>query len=163
MLDGSSTEPERVRLFLEAVKQHGQDMKLASSGQGIDRHFFGSSQRSRAKISISLLTFEVERRHIGLKRVMEAGEPVPELFSDPLFNRSATWTMSTSQVYIEKAPAYGWGNVMPDGFGVPYMLHSGNVQPRKRPPGFRHTFADLVTTRLGRSTSVCHFGLQGYP
>jgi carnitine O-acetyltransferase len=127
MLDRSTSSHERVRLFREAVKQHGQDMKLASNGLGIDRHFFGSWSKYLA--FLHLLTFGRHRTpflvFIGLKKAMEEGEAAPELFSDPLFNRSATWTMSTSQVYMEKAPAYGWGNVTADGIGVPYMIHSG--------------------------------------
>jgi carnitine O-acetyltransferase len=42
MLDDSYSPEERRRLFREAVKQHGLDMKAASNGLGIDRHLFGS-------------------------------------------------------------------------------------------------------------------------
>lgn len=52
-------------------------------------------------------------------------EKVPELFQDPVYKRSSTWTLSTSQVFMENAPAYGWGNVTPVGFGVPYLIRSG--------------------------------------
>lgn len=38
--------------------------------------------------------------------MLKLGEKA-DLLSDPLVKRSASWTMSTSQIYIRNAPAYG--------------------------------------------------------
>jgi carnitine O-acetyltransferase len=58
---------------------------------------------------------------IGLKKVLQEGEAVPEIFSDPLFTRSGYWILSTSAIFSKHFPTYGWGEVVPDGFGVAYM------------------------------------------
>ncbi|KAG6902596.1 hypothetical protein C0995_014603 [Termitomyces sp. Mi166 len=88
---------ERKRLFSMATKKHVELAKSAGNGQGIDRHLF------------------------GLKKVLKEGEKVPELFSDPVFLRSSYWTLSTSAIFSKHFPVYGWGEVVPDGFGVAYM------------------------------------------
>ena len=41
MLDDSVPAAEKLARFQRAVKQHGQDMRKASNGLGIDRHLFG--------------------------------------------------------------------------------------------------------------------------
>ena len=41
MLDSAKSNQERKALFQEAIKGHGQDMKMASAAMGIDRHLFG--------------------------------------------------------------------------------------------------------------------------
>jgi len=104
MLDPKSTNMNRKELFSKAVGAHGKDMKDASAAMGIDRHLF------------------------GLKMLVDPSEPKPELFSDPLVIRSSTWNLSTSQIYSRNFPAYGWGPVVDDGFGVPYMIHPESLQ-----------------------------------
>mgnify|MGYP001565390201 FL=1 len=42
----------------------------------------------------------------GLRKLVKVGENA-ELLKDPLLARSSTWNMSTSQIYIRHAPAYG--------------------------------------------------------
>ncbi|SGY41705.1 BQ5605_C003g02542 [Microbotryum silenes-dioicae] len=108
MTTPSTTLSEKRSLFAQAVAQHGKDMKAASSGLGIDRHLFGL-------------------KHLFLN-AEEASSPSAELFQDPLLKRSSTWTMSTSQIFIEHSPAYGWGRVDPDGYGIPYMVHKEHLQ-----------------------------------
>lgn len=48
-------------------------------------------------------------------------ESAPELFSDPLMNRSNYWALSTSAIHHPNFEVYGWGEVVPDGFGVAYV------------------------------------------
>jgi hypothetical protein len=62
---------------------------------------------------------------------------MPALFSDPLYQRAAKWTLSTSAIFSKHFPAYGWvgtalhmqpstkadsiinqGEVVPDGVSV---------------------------------------------
>ena len=76
---------------------------------------------------------------------MEDGETA-ELLKDPLVAKSSTWNLSTSQIYIKHGPAYGeplcispfvmfdlvplagWGPVVADGYGQPYMIHPDCLQ-----------------------------------
>ncbi|KAH8927422.1 acyltransferase ChoActase/COT/CPT, partial [Atractiella rhizophila] len=95
---------EKKELFLNAVKSHGRDMKDASKAEGIDRHI------------------------LGLKLSVGKDEKTPELFEDALLKKSSTWNLSTSQVYSPVFPAYGWGPVTQDGYGIPYMIHSESLQ-----------------------------------
>ncbi|GAA5900440.1 hypothetical protein JCM8208_005362 [Rhodotorula glutinis] len=111
---GSSTA-EKVALFRAAIAHHGSDMKLASSGSGIDRHLFGLKMLAATSPEVT-----VEER----AAVME-GEG---LFADPLVKESGTWRMSTSQIYIRHAPSYGWGPVVEGGLGIPYMIHPDELQ-----------------------------------
>ena len=95
MLPGSGVSDTTKRhLFLEALKQHGKDMRDASNAQGVDRHLFGLKMLAA-----------------------ESGEKV-ELFEDELAKRSGTWRMSTSLIHSNAFRCYGWGQVVPDGFGV---------------------------------------------
>ena len=47
-------------------------------------------------------------------------ETMPEVFSDPVVKRSSYWVLSTSAIYAKNFGPYGWGEVVPDGFGVAY-------------------------------------------
>ncbi|TFY68833.1 hypothetical protein EVJ58_g775 [Rhodofomes roseus] len=99
--DGGDPRPagveERGRLFKRAVETHVARAKRAGNGLGIDRHL------------------------LGLRKTLKEGEPMPEVFSDPVVQRSSTWVLSTSAVFSKHFGPYGWGEVVPNGFGVPYM------------------------------------------
>ena len=45
---------------------------------------------------------------------------MPEVFSNPVLKRSSYWVLSTSAIYTKNFGPYGWGEVVPDGFGVAY-------------------------------------------
>ncbi|KAG8980219.1 Carnitine O-acetyltransferase mitochondrial, partial [Tulasnella sp. 427] len=94
---GASVDEKRM-LFKAATKKHGEDAVKAVKAMGIDRHFF------------------------GMQHVLKPGEELPELFKDPLFVRSKTWILSTSAIFSPHLTrGYGWGQVVPNGFGVAYM------------------------------------------
>ena len=117
MLDPHTPWSKRKALFKEAAKKHIETAKAASSAQGIDRHI------------------------MGLKKMMEKGEVGSvALFDDPVFKRSQHWVLSTSAVFSSIFEAYGWGEVVPDGFGVAYMT------------GF-----DGAPGRFPRSFGLCRF------
>ncbi|KAG8740550.1 Carnitine O-acetyltransferase mitochondrial [Ceratobasidium sp. 414] len=89
----------KVELFRNAAKVHIQRAKEAGNAMGVDRHMFGLKHLIRP----------------------DEGESVPALFSDPLYQRASKWTLSTSAIFSKHFPVYGWGEVVPDGFGVAYM------------------------------------------
>ncbi|EPQ56572.1 acyltransferase ChoActase/COT/CPT [Gloeophyllum trabeum ATCC 11539] len=97
MADARVGAEERRRLFREAAARHVQLAREAGRGEGVDRHM------------------------LGLRKCLRAGEPTPALYADPLFQRSSHWVLSTSAVWSKHFPVYGWGEVVPDGFGVAYM------------------------------------------
>ncbi len=57
---------------------------------------------------------------------MKEGEQLPEVFSHPLVKRSSYWVLSTSAIYTKNFGPYGWGEVVPDGFGVAYVAGFDN-------------------------------------
>ncbi len=52
--------------------------------------------------------------------LVKEGEQMPAVFSDPVVKRSSYWVLSTSAIYTKNFGPYGWGEVVPDGFGVAY-------------------------------------------
>ena len=49
----------------------------------------------------------------GLKKVLKEGEPIPEVFQDPLVQRSNYWALSTSAIFSKHFGPYGWGEACP--------------------------------------------------
>lgn len=97
MDDPSVNAAEKKRLFDLATKKHISTAKYCGAGQGIDRHL------------------------LGLKKSLKEGEDAPALFEDPVYQRATYWVLSTSAIFSKHFPVYGWGEVVPDGFGVAYM------------------------------------------
>ncbi|PPQ91497.1 hypothetical protein CVT25_013754 [Psilocybe cyanescens] len=97
MDDTHATSEMRKKLFDQATKNHVNLAKAGGQGQGVDRHLF------------------------GLRKSLRDGETLPELYDDPVFKRSSYWVLSTSAIFSKHFPVYGWGEVVPDGFGVAYM------------------------------------------
>ena len=109
MLDPNAPWSKRKALFKEAAKMHIEIAKAAGSGQGFDRHL------------------------MGLKKVMKKDEVgTVALFDDPVFKRSQYWVLSTSAIFSGMFEAYGWGEVVPDGFGVAYMTGFDGTFPTSR-------------------------------
>jgi len=97
MDDASVDDVERKKLFNAATQKHLQLARQGGNAQGVDRHMF------------------------GLKMLVRKGEEMPSLFSDPLVARSSYWVLSTSAIYSKHFLVYGWGEVVPDGFGIAYV------------------------------------------
>ncbi|GMM29677.1 carnitine O-acetyltransferase [Martiniozyma asiatica (nom. inval.)] len=91
---------EKVASFRAAVAAHGAYIKRASNGYGVDRHLF------------------------GLNQMIQQGEDKPKIFSDPMFGYSQKWYLSTSQLSSEEFNGYGWSPVIPEGFGLAYMVNN---------------------------------------
>ncbi|KAJ3552128.1 hypothetical protein NM688_g4315 [Phlebia brevispora] len=97
MDDSSKSKEDQQALFKAAVKKHGGWARMAGNGQGIDRHL------------------------LGLKLLKKPDEKLPEMYNDPVYQRSNNWVLSTSAVFSKHFRPYGWGEVVPEGFGVAYM------------------------------------------
>ncbi|RKO88367.1 acyltransferase ChoActase/COT/CPT [Blyttiomyces helicus] len=70
----------------------------------------------------------VDRHLLGLRLVLKPDEPKPSLFTDPTFSYSCHWNLSTSQIPSENYEGYGWGEVVPDGYGIAYMVKENSLQ-----------------------------------
>ena len=73
------------------------------------------------------------------------------LFNDPLFQRSKKWVLSTSAIFSKHFLVYGWGEVVPDGFGVAYMTgYDGEIFDPFLPHGAHHIGQIVYNSRLHR-------------
>ncbi|ODV81695.1 carnitine O-acetyltransferase mitochondrial precursor [Suhomyces tanzawaensis NRRL Y-17324] len=95
-----ATIEEKVATFQNACKQHVKYLSEAADGRGVDRHLF------------------------GLKQMLRTGEPVPEIFKDPIFSYSQSWYISSSQVPSEYFQSWGWSQVIDQGFGLAYLINN---------------------------------------
>eukprot|EP00300_Choanocystis_sp_HF-7_P033148 c45442_g1_i1.p1 GENE.c45442_g1_i1~~c45442_g1_i1.p1 ORF type:complete len:614 (-),score=138.00 c45442_g1_i1:111-1931(-) len=95
----SANTPASVRYaaLKAASDAHMQYATDASTGRGVDRHFLGL-------------------------RLIAGKDPLPRIYSNNLFKRSCHWRLSTSALPCELFDAWGFGEVVPDGFGVGYMV-----------------------------------------
>jgi carnitine O-acetyltransferase len=85
MISSSTSDGEREKKFREAVRRHIQYSTWAADGQGVDRHMF------------------------GLKKLLQKGEEMPEVFKDEVFGRSSHWELSTSQLSSNYLDGWGYG------------------------------------------------------
>jgi carnitine O-acetyltransferase len=90
------------KLFRAAVAAHVKYTLDASDGYGVDRHLF------------------------GLKKLVQEGEEMPELFKDPAYTYSSTWYISSSQLSSEYFNGYGWSQVIEQGWGIAYMINENS-------------------------------------
>ncbi|KAF8340765.1 acyltransferase ChoActase/COT/CPT [Amanita rubescens] len=91
-------------LFRKAVTRHMQYSSWAADAQGVDRHLF------------------------GLKRCLKEGEPVPEIYNDESFAKSNHWELSTSQLSSPYLDGWGYGEVVPDGYGLSYSIGDNYIR-----------------------------------
>ncbi|QLL30715.1 hypothetical protein HG536_0A05300 [Torulaspora globosa] len=130
--DPDVSPKDKIMLLRESAKYHSNYLKAAAAGLGIDRHFF------------------------GMKNMLKPGDPTPPLFSNPLFNYSSTWLISTSQLSSELFDGYGWSQVNDNGFGLAYMLNDDwlhiNIVNKPLPSGLSvdklHYYLTLAADEL---------------
>jgi carnitine O-acetyltransferase len=99
MNDSDVDAETTVKLFRKAIDSHLEYIAAASDGKGVDRHLF------------------------GLKKLLEPGQELPEIFKDPAFSYSSKWFISSSQLSSEYFNGYGWSQVVDDGWGIAYMIN----------------------------------------
>jgi hypothetical protein len=78
-------DKERLKLFRAACARHLCYGGWAVEGQGVDRHL------------------------LGLKMLLQKGEDLPVLYTDPAFGLSSHWTLSTSQLSTASLESWGYG------------------------------------------------------
>jgi carnitine O-acetyltransferase len=90
---------EKLALLQDAVKAHVRYTGYAAQAQGVDRHF------------------------AGLSMLVQSGETLPDLYANPVFQRSKRWRVSTSHLTHPRFENWGYGQVVPDGVGLAYSIH----------------------------------------
>ncbi|KAJ1724634.1 Carnitine O-acetyltransferase mitochondrial [Coemansia erecta] len=103
MADATVSNDGRVQLFRQALARHTQLTREAVEGQGVDRHL------------------------LGLRMSIHPGEQKPEIFSDPAYEYSSHWYLSTSQISSENFTSYGWSEVSPKGYGIAYNIRKESL------------------------------------
>ncbi|XP_046737810.1 choline O-acetyltransferase isoform X1 [Diprion similis] len=92
------------QLFELAVKRQTKEMNDNVSGQGIDNHLLGLRESAK-----------------------EAGDPIPELFTDEAYRRINRFALSTSQITTLDDVMAGYGPVVPEGYGCAYNFRKNGV------------------------------------
>jgi len=130
MLDGSESDVNRAALFRQAVARHLQYAAWSADGQGVDRHLF------------------------GLKRMLKDGEEVPTIYTDDAFSKTNHWELSTSQLSSPWIDGWGYGEVVPDGFGLSYSIGAEYIRwtitckTGNRAKELRHHLAEAATETM---------------
>ncbi|KAA1119532.1 Carnitine O-acetyltransferase mitochondrial [Puccinia graminis f. sp. tritici] len=94
----------RLEKFKIAVKAHLSYSQQASEGQAVDRHL------------------------LGLRLSLKPGEEIPPLFQDPVYKESTSWKVATSHMPSENFSGFGYGAVVPDGFGLGYAVNKESIR-----------------------------------
>jgi len=105
MQDPTATPAARRAALTAAAAAHRRQAAECGAGRGIDRHLLGM------------------RVLLG-----EDGAAMPPIFTDPAFAKSSGWEMSTSNLSHERLQAWGFGEVVEQGFGVGYSILSARLQ-----------------------------------
>ncbi|KAF7299596.1 Carnitine acetyl transferase [Mycena chlorophos] len=98
MLDPRESDAKRAALMRAAIARHGEYAAWAADGQGVDRHLF------------------------GLKKLLRADEELPQIYKDKAYGLSSHWELSTSQLSSPFLDGWGYGEVVPDGYGLSYAI-----------------------------------------
>ncbi len=101
MQDTAASDADRRTALAAAVVQHQQLSREAGQGLGVDRHL------------------------LGLRLLRQDGEPELPLLADPTYRASCSWELSTSTLASEGFESWGFGEVVPHGFGVGYSALAG--------------------------------------
>jgi carnitine O-acetyltransferase len=113
-------------LFKKAVARHVEYSAWAADGQGVDRHLF------------------------GLKKMLAPDEEVPEIYTDPAFSKTNHWELSTSQLTSKTLDGWGYGEVVPDGYGLSYSVGGNYIRwtitsLKRRTKELGHHLAEAAT------------------
>ncbi|EMD39824.1 hypothetical protein CERSUDRAFT_112084 [Gelatoporia subvermispora B] len=126
MLDPAESDARRAELFRKAMARHVQYATWAADGQGVDRHLF------------------------GLKRMLREGEPLPEIYKDEAFAKTNHWELSTSNLSSPYLSGWGYGEVVPDGYGLSYSIGDDYIRwtitsLKRRTAELKHYLAEAAT------------------
>lgn len=100
-----STKDEKLNALRESAKNHSKLCREASEGMGVDRHLY------------------------ALKCIAEKkGLPMPDFFQSEAWTALNHTVLSTSNCGNPALRLFGFGPVVPDGFGVGYIIKDSRIQ-----------------------------------
>ncbi|KAJ1973529.1 Carnitine O-acetyltransferase mitochondrial [Dimargaris xerosporica] len=126
MQDPALATETKATLARQAMAAHSSYMRDAAAGQGIDRHL------------------------LGLRMCLLPNETKPAMFEEPVFSHSCHWRLSTSQLSSPHFSGWGYGEVVPDGYGLAYMIKDNAL----------HFNITCLNTRPDVNASRLHHYLQ---
>jgi carnitine O-acetyltransferase len=104
LMAAGSTAIEHQKVLRVAVEKHVKKTAEAKAGEGVDRHLSGLLNLAR-----------IRQRSLP-------GYDIPELFRDPAWLRLRTDTLSTSNCGGYALASFGFGPVVPEGWGLGYII-----------------------------------------
>jgi len=158
----SSTKEAKLNALVESTRYHSALVKESSGGKGVDRHLF------------------------ALKCIAEKrGLPIPEFFTSQAWRVLNRTVLSTSNCGNPALSLFGFGPVVPDGFGIGYIIKDSRIQysisskhrqTKRFADGIRQTLLEisdilkpLSSQCLGyhnsekpRNVETLHFSTNGY-
>lgn len=94
-----ATKEDKLDALRSAVKDHSCTVKESAAGKGVDRHLY------------------------SLKSVaMKTGRPIPSFFKSEAWTKLNHTVISTSNCGNPALKLFGFGPVVPDGFGIGYII-----------------------------------------
>jgi len=142
MLNPQASDADKYNALMNAIRGHNTYARMATQGLGVDRHLQGMKMAA-----------------------LENDLPVPEIFSDPGYTRSARMRLSTSQI----SSAYGsftcFGPLQLDGYGCCYSINKDSIivsisSMKSNEETNSDTFHDNLTQSLIDMQQVCHQSLS---
>ena len=100
-----ASKEEKIKALREATKDHSRLVKESSEGMGVDRHLY------------------------ALKCIAQKnGMKIPEFFASDAWRVLNHTVLSTSNCGNPALRLFGFGPVVPDGFGVGYVISDSRIQ-----------------------------------
>ena len=100
-----ASKEEKIKALRESTKNHSRLVKESSEGMGVDRHLY------------------------ALKCIAEKkGMKIPEFFASDAWRVLNHTVLSTSNCGNPALRLFGFGPVVPDGFGVGYVIKDSRIQ-----------------------------------
>ncbi|OMH85874.1 Carnitine O-acetyltransferase [Zancudomyces culisetae] len=117
MTNPRASDIEKYNAFTAASKKHSQMLRIASSGNGVDRHMLG------LRLAYSRL------RPLGYEPYCDFASALA-VFSDPAFTKSSTWKLSTSGLFPNELFSHtGFGcSEMQEGYGMNYTINPNSLR-----------------------------------
>ena len=95
----------QIQHLQDAIKEHASIVKDCAAGKGVDRHLF------------------------ALKSIANKNNlPVPDFFDDSGYKKLNHTYLSTSNCGNPSLRLFGFGPVVPDGFGIGYIIRDSGLQ-----------------------------------
>lgn len=107
--NAAASRDEKIEALRNAVTAHGERMKLAQQGLGVDRHLFALHNLAK------------------LRQQRISGFEVPRLYTDESYSIMKTDMLSTSNCSSTAVGLFGFGATSAKGFGLGYIINDNSL------------------------------------